>query len=468
MRLTPWLTLRQAKEALRTGRPEDAHRLLEPLLAEDYRRAWRLSRDVAVAYIAQGERFLRQDDTERAWQQVLLAESLNTGEPRAAALRQSLIRLAHAECRAALEAGNPLHAVETITKLKSHNARHPDFDSLLNAAQDWVLATDMADRGDFLLAATTVENVRPRLVNVPHRGLDNFLTTLHERHDTYRNAVSHLTDAADQRQWKDAAMWAAKVIAVAPAHREARNIQLRAWEQVQGVTHDYRPAPDADIVTLTSAFTASSKKDVEPPRSSVSGLPKRFLLWIDGVGGYLVCMGNRITFGQATGEAPIDVPLLADVSRLHAEIARDGEGCVLESSRGALVNGSPVTRALLKPGDRVTLGATCQFLFHQAVAISPTARLELVSGHRLQIAVDGVLLMADNLILGPPGQSHISVPWLTQPVVLYRSKDGLGVRIPGEFRVDAKAELNRANLALPSVVTSDQLSFAVEAVTTVR
>jgi hypothetical protein len=152
------------------------------------------------------------------------------------------------------------------------------------------------------------------------------------------------------------------------------------------------------------------------------------------------------------------------VSRLHAELSRDGEGYVLESSRGMLINGTAATRSTLKPSDRVTLGATCQFVFHRPVEISPTARLELVSGHRLQVAVDGVLLMADTLILGPAGQSHVVVPWLAEPVVLYRSKEGLGVRLHGDFRVDAKAELNRATLPLPSVVSSDFLHFAVEPV----
>ena len=97
------------------------------------------------------------------------------------------------------------------------------------------------------------------------------------------------------------------------------------------------------------------------------------------------------------------MPLFADVSRLHAEVSRDGEGYVLESTRGVQVNGAAAARAVLKCGDRVTLGATCQFVFRQPVPISPSARLELVSGHRLPLAVDGVLLMADNLILGPGG-----------------------------------------------------------------
>ena len=124
----------------------------------------------------------------------------------------------------------------------------------------------------------------------------------------------------------------------------------------------------------------------------------------------------------------MDVPLVADVSRLHATLTRDGEGYVLKAVRPLQVNGQPVTRALLRPGDRVTLGTSCQFLFRQPVPVSTTARLDLVSGHRLPLAVDGVLLMADTLVLGPGPQAHVMVPDLKDPVVLFRHKDGLGVR----------------------------------------
>src|SRR5947209_19808385 len=98
MPFTHWLTLRQAKEALRNGRPDDAHRLLDPLLADGHRKAWRLTREVAVAYSARGERLMRADTPELAWKELLAAEALNTGDPKVAELRQALTRIGLAEC----------------------------------------------------------------------------------------------------------------------------------------------------------------------------------------------------------------------------------------------------------------------------------------------------------------------------------------------------------------------------------
>ena len=95
-----------------------------------------------------------------------------------------------------------------------------------------------------------------------------------------------------------------------------------------------------------------------------------WVLWVDGVGGYLVCPADAVTLGQAFADPPADVPLLADVSRRHATIRRDGEGYWLEAERPATVNNVPATRALLRSGDRIGLGGSCQLLFSRPEPLS--------------------------------------------------------------------------------------------------
>jgi tetratricopeptide (TPR) repeat protein len=486
MALSPWLTLRQAKEALRTGRPDEAQHLLEPLVAEGYRKAVNLLRDVARAYVARGERHLRAENAEAAWADLLAAESLNTGEPGAIGLRKTLSKLGLAVCRAALEAGHPLHVIETAARLADRSVRNPELDRLVAVAQEWVLASEQSDRGDFLLARDTHARALQRIDPILTPGLKQFASELEQRSERYRTAVGHLEGAVEERRWQEAVRWADAAIAAAPASREVRSLRARAWSALQPepTTAPY-PLLDAEAAVPLAAMAAGTAAAVAPTRtlapplpvakpstrapvSTGDGnppLPKRFLLWIDGVGGYLVCLNPRVTFGQAAAEGPVDVPLLADLSRLHAELSRDTEGYVLESSRDVLVNGLPAPRAVLKPGDRLTLGSTCQFVFHQPVPISPSARLELVSGHRLPLAVDGVVLMAEALILGPGVQVH--VPLLENVpgnVVLYRTRTGLGVRFPGAFRVDNQPCQDRCDLPLPCVVTSECFTFALEPV----
>ena len=76
-----------------------------------------------------------------------------------------------------------------------------------------------------------------------------------------------------------------------------------------------------------------------------------------------------------------------------------------------------------------------------------------------------MLLMSNELILGPTAEAHITIRGVPAPVILYRSKEGLGVRVPdGRFRIDDRVCHDRAALPLPSVVSSDAFTFAVEPV----
>jgi hypothetical protein len=239
------------------------------------------------------------------------------------------------------------------------------------------------------------------------------------------------------------------VLAAAPAHGEARKARAQAWKSVQPITVAFHgPTPD------------------EEPEPTNNDPPARFLLWIDGVGGYLVCLGARVSLGQATPDARADVPLVADVSRMHATLTRDNEGYLLESVRPVLVNGGSVTRALLRPNDRITLGASCQMMFRQPVPVSTSARLDLVSGHRLPLGVDGVVLMAETLILSGGTQSHVTVPDLQKPVVLYRHKDGLGVRHAGTLSINGQPMAEKGYLGVNALVAGDEISFALEPVGT--
>ncbi len=470
---SPWQALRLAEEAVASHRPDEAHRLIEPLIAEGYGKAKKLAREVVRAYVSRAHQQLDLQNPEGAWLDLLAAEALNTGEKGVAELRQTLTRLGLTEVRAALEAGDPSGVVAAAARLRGRGVRHAELDRYESVAQDWVSAIEVADAGEFPRALALLDNLRPRLPS-PTTGFDRFRAELEARYSRFKTAVGKLYDAAESRRWREVVLATEEVLAVAPEHRETKAIRGRAW--LAAVPGNDASPPVADS-RPTAVFTPDEPRPVPPASArpsvgspsapaSPSPLSKRFLLWVDGVGGYLVCLANRVTLGQAAGDGPVDVPLFAELSRLHAEISRDGEGYVIESGKGVLVNGQRVTRSVLSAGDRVTLGATCQFLFHKPVPVSGTARLELTSGHRLPVAVDGILLMANELLLGPGPHAHVILPGLTAPVSIYRSREGLAVRVPNtSFRIDEQLCTDRATLPLPSVVSGELFTFAVEPVT---
>jgi len=204
-----------------------------------------------------------------------------------------------------------------------------------------------------------------------------------------------------------------------------------------------------------------------PPRPvarAETAAPKgRFLLWVDAVGGYLVCLDDRIVLGRAGPDSHADIPLMGDLSRSHATLVRNGEGYLLKAHQASFVNGKPVVdQVVLRDGDVIRLGSTVELEFRQPSPVSATARLSIVSRHRLPLAVDGVLLMAETCIVGGASQAHIPAPALKSPVVLYRQAGTLWCRAEGAFDVDGRTCASRAPLTLQSSVLGDGFSFSLE------
>ena len=187
-----------------------------------------------------------------------------------------------------------------------------------------------------------------------------------------------------------------------------------------------------------------------------------FALWIDGVGGYLVCLSHRVTLGQSQVDTPVDIALIADVSRHHATIQRDPEGYFLEAARKVQINGKAIEKTLLRSGDRITLGNSCQVQFWQPVPVSTSARLDMVSGHRFAEPVQAAILMADTLVIGPATQSHVSVPDMTQPLILFRTKSGLAARWAGNLTINGQTFQERGPLEPGATLVTEQISLALE------
>jgi tetratricopeptide (TPR) repeat protein len=444
-----WLALRQAQEALKNGRLEEAQRLLCQPAAHGHKRSWELLQQVARGFIERGEQHLRHDHVAAAWNDLVAAEQMGVADSAAFRLRQALSRHGLGEVRTLLEAGEAGRALEVISQLRHRSVQQPELPLWEEAAKGWTLAKEHASRGEFAQALQAAGRVRKLL---PGRAdaLEQFITALEHQQQSFSALLVQLHEAAEQRHWQDVVRLSEQVLAIAPQHLEARKARARAWRVLEPQT-----------VASTPRMVEPAEEPPAPPAPE-----QRFLLWIDGVGGYLVCLGNRVTLGQATPDAYVDIPLYADVSRIHASLTRDTEGYVLEATRPLQVNSQTVDRTLLQSGDRVTLGAGCQLQFRQPVPVSASARLDLVSGHRLPLAVDGILLMADTLVLGPGSQVHVPMPDVLEPIILYRHTNGLGIRHAKNVTIDGQRCGERGLLRPNSTVSGDDFAFTIEPVGT--
>jgi tetratricopeptide (TPR) repeat protein len=401
---------------------------------------------IAQGYVERGARHLQHDDVVGAWSDLKQAEQIGAADETATQLRQALTQRGVADAKALFDAGEPARAAEALTQLRDRGVQLAEVKLLEEAARSWLSAREYADRGEFPQAVHAAERVAGLLARKPP-ALERFQKELEDRRKNFADLLIKLHEAAQQEHWREVIQAAEQVLALAPQHAEARKVRSRAWKAIEPPTIAHVPAPE------------STRPEPPPPAP-------RFLLWIDGIGGYLLCLGNRVTLGQATADAQVDIPLYADVSRTHAALTRDAEGYLFEALRPSLVNSRPSEKALLQAGDRITLGSSCQLQFRQPVPVSATARLDLNSGQRLPLALDGVLLMAETVVLGPGPQAHIPIMDLKQPVVLYRHKDGLAVRCPGSITIDGQSYKERGPLSATARVVGEDFAFALEPVGT--
>lgn len=191
----------------------------------------------------------------------------------------------------------------------------------------------------------------------------------------------------------------------------------------------------------------------------------RFLLWIDAVGGYWVCLGDEVVLGQPLRPGSVDVPILGDLSSRHARIRRDGEGYVIDALRDVWVQGKQVAgTAGLRDGHEIQLGSGVRLGFRLPHALSATARLDFLSRHRTHPSADAILLMADSFVLGPRPHSHVVCRQWRQDVILYRHDKTLFCRTQGDLEIDGRSHHNKGPITPNSRIAGDRFAFCLEPV----
>jgi len=189
----------------------------------------------------------------------------------------------------------------------------------------------------------------------------------------------------------------------------------------------------------------------------------KFMLWVDAVGGFLVCLADKVTLGQPVACGTVDVPILGDISGRHARIQRDGEGYLIEAIRRVRVDGLEVEKiASLCSGTKIVLGDGVRLVFRRPHALSATGRLDFDSHHHTQPSADAVLLMADSCVLGPKPSCHVVCRDWSQEVILYRQDEQLCCRTAGALEIDGIRHRGRGPITANSRIEGEGFSLSLE------
>lgn len=197
--------------------------------------------------------------------------------------------------------------------------------------------------------------------------------------------------------------------------------------------------------------------------SASSAGTQRRILWIDGVGGFLLVESDEVSIGQAVSGSTADVCIVGDLSRQAAVLRRNAGDYLLQPFQNTVVNGVGVDRPQLLQGEAtIQFGSRVKLRFCKSSPLSATARLDLLSLHRFKPHVNGVLLLSDSCIVGPNPGSHVVCPTWSTELLLFRHGNGWFFRSLQLVNVDGQPMQGQIPLVAGMRMDGEDFSLSIE------
>jgi tetratricopeptide (TPR) repeat protein len=458
----PWrFKLREAQVALEQGRLDEAAQIAGPAQFKQFLPVQQLLVQVGEQYARRALERAAAGDFAGGWRDLDEARRLAGETASWQRLAQAVAEVAVGDVVQHLAASDFPGAASRLDVLEKRKTPGVALAALREVTKRLESARKLSQRGKFAeaeeqLAAAAA--LRPDLALIEEKR-----QAYRERAERSRSLEEQIHAAIAAADWTKVATVASELLEISPEHRVARDARKRAWAEIGAPVGDSRRL--AETQHWVGAPASGDAKGVATAGVETKRAA-RFMLWIDAVGGYLVCLGDEIVIGQAAPGTKVDVPIQADISRKHAKIVRHKEGYVLEPLGGKTVrDGRTVNEPLLlADGDELVLGEAVKLRFRKPHVLSSSARLEIVSGHRSTPNADAVILMAESCVLGPKWQNHVVCREWSDDVVLYRNDDKIMCRAMESIEIDGQLHDGRGPVRPGSHVVGTDFSLCLEAV----
>jgi hypothetical protein len=475
----PWrFKLRQAQVALDEGRLDEAAQIAGRAELNEYLPVRQLLGQVSQQLSRRALERAAAGDFATAWRDLDSARGLAGETADWQRLQQAVADVAISDVLTHLKASDFHGAAARLEALNKRRMPGVGLQTLTEVAKRLESASKLLARGKF--AEAEAQLVAAIALRPDLKLIEEQLHACRERVERSRALSEQLHAAIAAAEWTKVAALAGELLEIAPEHRVARDARRRAWAEVGqraedsrhltetqhwGGSKDEREASVSRYVSIQP--NDATKRDVTGGLTSPARQPaSKFMLWIDAVGGYLVCLADEVIFGQALPGAAADVPIQADISRKHAKLIRHAEGYVLEPLGGkTLLNGRAIQGpALIGDNDEIGLGDAVKLRFRKPHVLSSSARLEIISGHRTLPYADAVILMAESCVLGPKWQNHVVCRDWAGDVVLYRADDAIMCRSMDSIEIDGQLVGGRGAVQPGSRVMGTDFSLSIEGV----
>src|SRR6202453_1071846 len=233
------IVLRQAEEAARLGRYEEAYALASRAGVADPLDAVQFRTRVALDLIARATRRGGVDDLPGAIEDLNLAERIGAPPDSLAAARLNLADRVADEVRVDLDGGDPVRTLERIEELARHKIGGPSLRRTREIAEAWQSALAEARRGEFGRAHEQLDRAERLAAGAgaiaAQQAVALAKTELENRQKVAAPKVEALYTALAEGKWPQILPTAEAVLVSVPGHPAARQARTRAWQQIAAI-----------------------------------------------------------------------------------------------------------------------------------------------------------------------------------------------------------------------------------------
>lgn len=411
----------------------------------------RLSRKLTRALVRRAETQTGAGNISAAWADLWMATevALDSDQDWLSRHKHRLVELTIETADSLLLSGKINQALQLVREIEKRRILDWRADRIAQTARLIQNADEAASKGQVRLSnqqLAMARNLRPDLdiLNAKQRACEHRRTQL-------ESLSRQLEGALLAEDWAAVDRYCSEILLVAPNYQIAIDARRRMEEKRRS---NMAGAVPKSVPTIESASAPDANGG------------ERFMLWIDSVGGFLVCPGPYADVGCAVPQTHVDIPVMADLKRVHARFERLSDGfriAPLSREGIVLVNGKRVDEPEpLLNGQTIQFDGGVQWTFQQPHPLSVSARLSFQSRHRTQPWSDGILLVADTIMIGKNPKSHVWCPDWPGDLMIFRRDERWFCRFRGHFQVDGRTVRDEAEFRLNSRIAGPGFSIGIE------
>lgn len=435
----------------------------------------RLTRRLTSALVQRAEQASSLGNLSLAWKDLSTASDL--ASPREADMisrqKNQLVELTIESADSMLFNGKITHAVQIVRQLGSRRIMDWRADRIHNVSRCLQSADELSAIGKFEEAIVQLEQAKNLQPELPF--LESRLAAGRQRAIQLKELTEELQSSALKCHWSDVSKCCLRILTIAPKHQIALDAQRHCVSRMKRKTSAgirSTSIPDRARVSPSNSFfqleNPNQNKDSGQPESDSTSegsfhQADSFLLWVDGVGGYLVCKDSVNTLGQSVPHANISIPIQGDLRRRHARIETVGGHHLIQPLGPVSISGAQVTSpAEIKNKQIISLDGGVQLRYTQPHPLSKTARLDFVSRHRTCPWSDAILLASQSIILGPNRANHIYCPTWRSDMILFERDNRWFCRTNEAYEIDGDTVEQEGEVKFDSRIVGEDFSLTLE------